>query len=297
MYAYVRARQLEGNFSDDPQLGAWIVTDLRIRKGWGSPPESEWPYEPHPWPPVEPPGIDDIAKRRRLFAYGRVRTLDDFRRLLTEHQPIAVAVEIDDTWHSTSDGQLGEPAQHSSCGAHSVLVVGYRDSDRDLIFANSWGPGWGDNGYGYMPYSYVEERLLEAWFIDPVWPSRANHSESGITITTRGVTDRLGRLLHLCQITDRDADEPIGWSLTVETTDGLEVEELFVRPAYRGQGYGRTLADELVRLRTTRAQPLIAWIPHTDAGAPIAQNATLRHAGLERRNTNLRWASGVATAS
>ena len=43
---------------------------------------------------------------------------------------------------------------------HSIVLVGYR---RDkafsgggyFVFRNSWGAGWGDDGYGYMPFGYV----------------------------------------------------------------------------------------------------------------------------------------------
>ena len=42
-------------------------------------------------------------------------------------------------------------------------MVGY-DDDRHLFkFKNSWGTGWGDNGYGYLSYRYIDELLWSAW--------------------------------------------------------------------------------------------------------------------------------------
>jgi Papain family cysteine protease len=43
---------------------------------------------------------------------------------------------------------------------HSVPLVGYRKDTAFpgggyFVFRNSWGAGWGDNGYGYMPFDYV----------------------------------------------------------------------------------------------------------------------------------------------
>ncbi|HEX7312955.1 MAG TPA: C1 family peptidase [Pyrinomonadaceae bacterium] len=43
---------------------------------------------------------------------------------------------------------------------HSVPLVGYRRDSAFagggyFVFRNSWGSGWGDNGYGYMPFDYV----------------------------------------------------------------------------------------------------------------------------------------------
>jgi len=39
-------------------------------------------------------------------------------------------------------------------GGHAVLFVGYDDVRGVVKFKNSWGPEWGDNGYGYLPYAY-----------------------------------------------------------------------------------------------------------------------------------------------
>jgi C1A family cysteine protease len=66
MYSYVRARQLEGSYSPDPAPGNWIISDMRIRRGWGSPSEKEWPYDGDAanWPPKEePPDIDELDHR------------------------------------------------------------------------------------------------------------------------------------------------------------------------------------------------------------------------------------------
>jgi C1A family cysteine protease len=51
-------------------------------------------------------------------------------------------------------------------GSHSVLLVGYDDSLQALLFQNSWGPTWGNGGFGFLPYRYVIERLArDFWCI------------------------------------------------------------------------------------------------------------------------------------
>jgi C1A family cysteine protease len=49
------------------------------------------------------------------------------------------------------------------------LAVGYDDrwlrgSRGALLVRSSWGPAWGEAGYGWLPYAYVEERLaIDFW--------------------------------------------------------------------------------------------------------------------------------------
>ena len=45
-------------------------------------------------------------------------------------------------------------------GGHAVMAVGYNDSKQWYIIRNSWGAGWGDKGYFYMPYAYMHNTNL-----------------------------------------------------------------------------------------------------------------------------------------
>ena len=297
LYSFVRSRELEGTYPGTPDVGAWVVTAMRVGKGWGWPPEEAWPYSAaQHWPPAEPPGIDQLAKPQRVFAYSRVRSLEDCRMALSKRQTIAAAFEIDASWQA-SDGHIDDPRSHQPDGSHTICLVGYRDADEHLIFANSWGTGWGDEGYGYLPYRYWSDRLLEAWFQDGPRPEALPGQRSqGTVVRVGGVRDALGRMLHFVEIADLDHDEMLAWAIVVETADGLEVEEMFVRPAYRGAGNGRDLARTVSELSTSRKLPVKCWIPHADwTGAPTqAQGAIFRQLGVVPQPAPERWAAAIA---
>jgi C1A family cysteine protease len=62
-------------------------------------------------------------------------------------------------------------------GGQAVTAVGFDDKLRirsgkgALLIRNSWGPTWGDDGYGWLPYTYVTERLaVDFWtLLKPSW--------------------------------------------------------------------------------------------------------------------------------
>jgi C1A family cysteine protease len=39
-------------------------------------------------------------------------------------------------------------------GGHCVVAVGYDTPSRRFIVRNSWGDGWGDKGYCYLPWAF-----------------------------------------------------------------------------------------------------------------------------------------------
>jgi C1A family cysteine protease len=57
-------------------------------------------------------------------------------------------------------------------GGHAVAVVGYNDNLNGgrFICRNSWGTGWGDRGYFYMPYQVIANANMsdDFWIITSV---------------------------------------------------------------------------------------------------------------------------------
>ena len=73
----------------------------------------------------------------------------------------------------------GEPSRSGEKiqGGHAVVAAGYDDnriirntstggpSTRGaLLIRNSWGTGWGDRGYGWLPYDFVLRGLAIDWW-------------------------------------------------------------------------------------------------------------------------------------
>jgi C1A family cysteine protease len=49
-------------------------------------------------------------------------------------------------------------------GGHAVMAVGYDEKKQYFFVRNSWGEAWGDRGYFYMPYAYLQNKYLSSDF-------------------------------------------------------------------------------------------------------------------------------------
>ena len=62
------------------------------------------------------------------------------------------------------EGRLPLPeADERSLGRHAVGLNGWADHGTSLIFQNSYGPDWGNNGSGVLTKEYADLYLREAW--------------------------------------------------------------------------------------------------------------------------------------
>lgn len=100
-----------------------------------------------------------IAAQLKISSYFNLfKNLNDWRLWLATKGPILVALSVDSTWDNaaTTQGKLDTFKPNTARGGHAVSVVGYR-SDGRFIIRNSWGTGWGDNGFGYATEAYIQD--------------------------------------------------------------------------------------------------------------------------------------------
>jgi hypothetical protein len=105
------------------------------------------------------------------FAHDGVEELAD--DALAAGLPLVLVVELTYEFeHPTAQGEIALPALTAPVGDyHAVLAVGAatnaEGTNRRLLIRNTWGPGWGAGGYGWLPLDYLIAFAVQAAAIDP----------------------------------------------------------------------------------------------------------------------------------
>jgi C1A family cysteine protease len=149
-----------------------LRTVLKAIVRCGIPPEEHWPYdEPH------------LQREPDAFAYSFQRGYRTIRYVRLDGPTLTGEIALNRVrWFLaagfsivlgfpvcsslTADADIPFPtAADAVLGGHALTAVGFDDrrrirSDKGaLLVRNSWGTAWGDQGYGWLPYSYVQQRL------------------------------------------------------------------------------------------------------------------------------------------
>jgi C1A family cysteine protease len=185
LFLYKASRRLLG-------LSGNVCTDMRSTikaiKLFGIPPERYWPYvagtiDAEPDAFLYSFGGDPYKAmayvRLDTRASGGKRTLRIVKAFLAAGFPVGFGFPVPSSISSASEIPF-RPRFDSVCGGQAVIAVGYDDqrivaSRGALLFRNSWGSSWGEQGYGWLPYEYITSFLAaDFWTIlQPEWLERA----------------------------------------------------------------------------------------------------------------------------
>ena len=122
-------------------------------------------------PPVEI--VREAREHQRIFAHqlpGRDRAtlLNNIVQTLNNGMPVAIGIAWPVTY--VFNGYLNNQTAAPDRG-HAVTLVGYKSAtgkieDAYFIFKNSWGPKWGQGGYGTVTYAYLQKYLNDAVLLE-----------------------------------------------------------------------------------------------------------------------------------
>ena len=146
--------------------GTYPRVAMKILLNYGVCLESFWPYRPHQTDSPKK-SAENNAKIYCIKAYARLAGILEMKRSLVVNGPFLAGVTVYESWFDkkvTQSGNIPMPKRNDEvAGGHAICIAGFDDAKSAFKFKNSWGDGWADHGYGYLPYDYMKKYCQDAW--------------------------------------------------------------------------------------------------------------------------------------
>lgn len=164
-YAFFHAQRRAGRM---PNTGALLSSMLEALRKDGQPEESGWPYlsatpaDAASWAP--PREIGKLYGRNGATA---THSIDRVIQELDQARPVIVLTMLSRAFYQRNPQGVVDPApgeQPEPDRRHAVVAVGHGrvDGQRAVLVRNSWGPSWGDAGYGWLTERFLGPRIYAA---------------------------------------------------------------------------------------------------------------------------------------
>lgn len=167
--------------------GAYLRTTMGALVLFGVPPEKFWPYSEKGFDKEPPAFCYAFAANYNAISYFSLDPPGTTPAALIERVKTYLAAGVPSMFGFTvyssieqagDDGAIPLPGpKEQVSGGHAIVAVGYDDAKKirnrgggaketvgAFLIRNSWGEGWGEKGYGWLPYEYAGAGLAEDWW-------------------------------------------------------------------------------------------------------------------------------------
>lgn len=168
LFLYKTTRKLMGLTGD---TGAYLRDTIKAMRLFGVPPEDYYSYDISKFDQEPNAFVYSLANNYKSLKYARVDqptpqgTLVHIKDLIMNKYPMMFGFTCFESLYDDQEGMIPFPGPNESViGGHAVVLTGYSDTKQAFRIRNSWGTGWGQGGYGWLPYEYLMQGLM-----DDIW--------------------------------------------------------------------------------------------------------------------------------
>jgi len=162
VYSMCRALQdldRDGKGDIDHDEGTWVRLAFCVLQRFGICTEEIWPYDLRRLYRLPSLKAMREATGHRIHSYYRITStgntrLDLIIDALRSHHPVVFGTQVTKEFMKLrSRGPVPRPKGNVFAGGHAMMIIGYVPDG--FLIKNSWGPGWGEDGFCVMAPEYL----------------------------------------------------------------------------------------------------------------------------------------------
>ena len=172
LFLYYNGRAKRGLTGEDGGASIRDVAEAACELGYCDE-DQHWPFSPDQ---VTVKPSDEAYVAAKADTGSQFSWLDmsgpaliaGIKTALANKDPILFGITVYESFEGPTAAKTGiipMPQWYEQClGGHAVCIVGWNDHIKCFEVRNSWGDGWGDKGYCWIPYAFVQNPVLASDF-------------------------------------------------------------------------------------------------------------------------------------
>lgn len=151
--------------------GSGMRVGPKMLAKFGASEEELFPYDTNKYAVKPPYASYKKALKLPNLVFRRCESIETIKTALANGYPLAISIPV--TWEPAAGNQFSQangvlpnpPIGTLGPTNHSITVIGYNDNTQRFTAVNSWGAGWADNGFCYIPYQfYIDHANTMEWW-------------------------------------------------------------------------------------------------------------------------------------
>ena len=147
--------------------GTSIPKALDLVKAQGLPRISDFPYSDTNCGRQPTQKIRELASQYKIVGWKAIRDIESIKGELYRGNPVVVGMAVSSSFDNLRGKNIYTDERSEPNGPHAMVITGYDDKRRAFKLFNSWGPEWGDNGFGWVGYRAMVMRGKEFYTMEP----------------------------------------------------------------------------------------------------------------------------------
>ncbi|HEX5037553.1 MAG TPA: C1 family peptidase [bacterium] len=148
--------------------GALLKDAINVVLSEGVVPLSFMPYQDGNYTAQPTEALKKAASYFKGLSYRRLDEKDvpQIKSFLASGEPVILSVMTYKNFlpkGMVRSGNVYKEKVGGFLGGHAIVAVGYDDDRNAVKILNSWGKGWGENGYGWIDYAFFPQVVMQAF--------------------------------------------------------------------------------------------------------------------------------------